>query len=523
MANDRRRQASRRRPEKRTTDSQNRKRQIKSQKQHRTKNVSRPRSQRRDEIPRRRKGRRAKKGFASWSAGKKVLAVLLGVFILLITAAIAVLAGKWGKVGGIKLDIGKLNISEEAEELSTGYLNVALFGLDTRTNSDEMGERSDTIIIASLNRATKEVKLASVYRDTLLKMPDDSNDPNTYDKANAAYSYGTLDENGNVIKGSGPQAAVAMLNENLDLDIQYYVTVNFNVMVDVIDALGGIDIYVDTTEDYISVLNGYCMEIIENTGKDSMGFEQVGTVQHLNGTQATAYARLRYGEGGDGTDFKRAERQRAVLEQMAIKAQSAKLSTLNKIIDKVFDNLETNFSLTEVIAYAKDVKKYKLGETTGFPAENTTPTLDDVGSVVLATDYEASVRQLHEFLFPGEVYTPSATVQAIAQEIAAYNSAGYNTGGYDSSYDQGYGSYDSGYDSGYNTGYDPSYDNGYDSGYGDGSSGGYDQNYPNYSGGSGGSTDSSGGGDAGGSGIGGTEGSGETGDGSGGSVPDSGY
>ena len=394
--------------------------------------------------------KRAKRGFASWSTGKKAVAILMGVLILLITATVAVVAAKWGKIGGVALNPDKLAISEEAEISGTGYLTVALFGLDTRETDEEMGSRSDTIMVASLNRETKEIKLVSVYRDTLLQLSD-----GTYNKANAAYAYG------------GEEEAVAMLNKNLDLNIEHYVSVDFSVLVHVIDALGGIDINVEEAEngmDIIPYLNNYVVEVIKNTGVDSAPFTQLGQ-QHLNGVQATAYARLRYG-GGD--DYKRTERQRQVLEQIAIKAQKAKLSTINKIIDKVFDNVKTNFTLTETIAYAKDVKSYKFGETQGFPYESTTADLD-VGNSVVATDLASDVTKLHQFLFGENDYTPSSTVQSISEDIS--NSTYYTGESYDTEYDEyGYSQDYSGYDSGYT---DNSYGTGgyQDSGYGDGSSG----------------------------------------------------
>ena len=124
------------------------------------------------------------------------MAILMGVLILLITATVAVVAAKWGKIGGVALNPDKLAISEEAEISGTGYLTVALFGLDTRETDEEMGSRSDTIMVASLNRETKEIKLVSVYRDTLLQLSD-----GTYNKANAAYAYG------------GEEEAVAMLKD----------------------------------------------------------------------------------------------------------------------------------------------------------------------------------------------------------------------------------------------------------------------------------------------------------------------
>ena len=73
----------------------------------------------------------------------------MGVLILLITATVAVVAAKWGKIGGVALNPDKLAISEEAEISGTGYLTVALFGLDTRETDEEMGSRSDTIMAVS--------------------------------------------------------------------------------------------------------------------------------------------------------------------------------------------------------------------------------------------------------------------------------------------------------------------------------------------------------------------------------------
>ena len=222
--------------------------------------------------------KRAKRGFASWSPGKKAVAILMGVLILLITATVAVVAAKWGKIGGVALNPDKLAISEEAEISGTGYLTVALFGLDTRATDEEMGARSDTIMVASLNRETKEIKLVSVYRDTLLQLSD-----GTYNKANAAYAYG------------GEEEAVAMLNKNLDLNIEHYVSVDFSVLVHVIDALGGIDINVEEAEngmDIIPYLNNYVVEVIKNTGVDSAPFTQLGQ-QHSDTAAVTIISEQR--------------------------------------------------------------------------------------------------------------------------------------------------------------------------------------------------------------------------------------
>ena len=407
-------------------------------------------------IQRRRKsvkassGRRRRKGLSVWV---KLALGLCVVLLLVVLAAIAVVASKISKLDIVELDPDKLSISDELTYDETGYLNVALFGLDTRANSDEMGSRSDTIMIASLNRETKEVKLCSVYRDTLLQQKDES-----YNKANAAYSFGE------------EQDAVAMLNRNLDMDINHYVTVDFSAMVDVIDALGGLDIEVDQEE--VDNINGYIVEIIENTGVGSLGIMEPG-MHHMNGVQATAYARIRYTQGDD---FRRTERQRDVLKKIGEKAQSANLATLNLIIDRVFPKVRTNFTLPEILAYAKDVKKYELGETIGFPFEKDTMIYENAGDSVLPVDLASDVKKMHNYFYGEDGYMPSSTVKKISADLSYILSMG---GG------SSYSDYDTGTDYNNTDNWDSSGDSGYDPDYsGDGSGGGeWDPGYdPDYSG-----------------------------------------
>lgn len=317
---------------------------------------------------------------------------------MLVTVCVVIAASKLGKIDTQKLDPKKLNISQAAQEeesqSQTGFLNVALFGVDSRDNELGKGTRSDTIMVASLNRATKEVKIVSIYRDTLLEMED-----GTLNKANAAYSLG------------GPEGAVAMLNKNLDLSIQHYVTVNFNALIDVIDAVGGVEI--DVQEEEVDYITGYATEILNVTGRESDGIYGPGP-QTLNGVLATAYARIRY---TSGDDFRRTERQRAILEQIMQKAQASNLSTINKIIDKVFPEISTNFTLTEILTYAKDAMKYKLAETSGFPKDNTTDSVSGIGSIVIPQTLQGNVAELHKFLYGTEAYTVSGTITRIEGEI----------------------------------------------------------------------------------------------------------
>ena len=348
----------------------------------------------------RRRGRRKKRGFASWSFGKKIGAVLGGTFLAVAVIGMVILASKMNKLKSVKLNTDKLNISDEVQH-EEGYTNVALFGLDSRENDLGKGNRSDTIMIASLNNDTKEVKLVSIYRDTLLELDDGS-----YNKANAAYAFG------------GPEGAVSLINRNLDMNIEKYVTVNFNALVDVIDAVGGLDL--ELTHDEVVHMNNYCVETSKVTGKSYEKIEpEVEGTYHLNGVQAVSYSRIRYTAGGD---FKRAERQRLVLEKIADKVQNMSVGTVNKIIDSVFPQISTNFTLAEMIGYAKNLTKYKLGDSIGFPADNTTDMLNEVGSVVIPDTLSSNVMEVHKFLFGNDGYTVSSTITSVENGIAEKSS-----------------------------------------------------------------------------------------------------
>ncbi|MCQ2507863.1 MAG: LCP family protein [Dorea sp.] len=352
------------------------------------------------------RGRRNRKGIAGWSLGRKVAAVILGALICILVGAAGVGAmyvkSMYGNMQGEKLDVSALEVSEEVEH-KTGYLNVAFFGVDTRKTNLGKGTRSDSIMVVSLDQATGKVKICSVYRDTLLCQED-----GTYNKANAAYSFG------------GVEGAVSLLNRNLDLDITHYVTVNFNALVDVIDAVGGVEI--DVEEDEVEYINFYLAETAKAAKEDH--YEQVTEpgLQTLSGVQATSYCRIRYTVGDD---YKRALRQRTVLGAIVEKLQNANLATITKIANEVYDEVATNFTMAEILQYAKDYKDYDLSETTGFPFGKTSYTLDGVGSSVIPATLESNVIKLHEFLYGEEEnYTPSQKVKSISQAIQAQTGAG---------------------------------------------------------------------------------------------------
>lgn len=347
----------------------------------------------------------AKKKLSKAAAAKKrrnrkILFAAEAVVIILLVCVLWVM-NKFDKMDkSVQVKEENIDVNEGIETLEAmeeGYLNVALFGVDSRdSGSFGKGTHSDTIIVASINNKTGDVKLVSVYRDSYLNIGDD-----TYRKATQAYFNG------------GPEQAIGMLNMNLDLNIKRYVAVDFTAITKVVDLLGGIEI--DVQADEIEHLNNYTVETSEVTGVSTSKLTQTGP-QILDGVQATSYARIRY---TDGNDFKRTERQRTVIMKIVEKAKKANLSTLNNIINEVFPSVSTNFTITDILAVATDAAKYNIADTTGFPFDKTTMVLNNtVGDIVVPVSLDDNVTQLHKLLFDEENYTPSATVQAISKKVA---------------------------------------------------------------------------------------------------------
>lgn len=301
-------------------------------------------------------------------------------------------------------DVKNEELSKETKDVLGQYTTIALFGLDNRENNSYSSGNSDVIMMARIDKDTKEVRLVSVYRDTFLKMTDLDN-TEAYSKANAAYAVG------------GPEQAVRMLNTNLDLDIQEYVSFDFSAVAEAVDILGGVEI--EITEEECVHLNNYCIETSKVTGKSYDPLPGGGTY-NLNGVQAVSYGRIRYTAGDD---FKRTERQRLVVNKMVEKALKSDIGTINDLIDAVFPQIKTSLGKTELIAMAMDAFHYKLGESRGFPFDLRNKVVSisyqkSNADCVIPKDLSSNVKQLHDFLYGTTSYTVTDSVQGISDEIA---------------------------------------------------------------------------------------------------------
>ena len=275
------------------------------------------------------------------------------------------------------------------------YWTVAVFGVDSRDGNLDAGALSDVIMLASINRKTGDVNLTSVYRDTYLQIDDEGK----CHKLNEAYFKG------------GPKQAIAALNRNFDLDIDDYVTFNWKAVAEGLNVLGGVDL--DISDKEFAYINAFITETVQGTGLGSVQLEHSG-MNHLDGVQAVAYARLRLMD----TDFNRTARQRKVLELAMQKAKAASKKTLVATAMTVMPDIQTSIGADDILDIAKTVKKYNIQNAVGFPFSRDTTNVGKMNVVVPAT-LVSNVAQLHPFLYGDDAagYTPSAKVQEISAHI----------------------------------------------------------------------------------------------------------
>ncbi|WP_165174031.1 LCP family protein [Adlercreutzia sp. ZJ242] len=203
---------------------------------------------------------------------------------------------------------------------------MMLIGSDMRENSDEMGARSDTNILVRVDPSNDQVTMVSIPRDTKIELAGYGTS-----KFNAIYNF------------EGAAGVISEAKKLLGVDIAYYAEVNFGKLVDLVDAVGGVDVEVE--------------ELIDDPDADrpesgrhivlQEGF------QHLGGEEALVFARSRaYVDG----DFTRTANQRKLIEAIVDKVLSAPITSLPGIIEKASDCVTTNLSITDIIALAQQFK-----------------------------------------------------------------------------------------------------------------------------------------------------------------------
>lgn len=346
-----------------------------------------------------RKLERAEYKIKKKNKGLKIfLRVLIVIIVIILGIAIAGYSFVHNKLSKMKteyIDKTAIGISEEAKDSLKGYRNIALLGIDSRADDYGTGNRSDCIIIASINEKTKEVKLLSVYRDTYVYVTENGN--KKLDKITHAYSYG------------GAQNTLKSLNEALDLNITEYVTVNFDAVIVAVNALNGVEI--DITSEELKYINDYIDATSQSSGIKSSHLSKAGR-QTVDGVQAVAYSRIRYTAGGD---YKRTERMRTVVTAMAKKAKTLSIGQLNKLADEILPRVSKNIENNDIIALIPSALSFDIIESLGWPynVKGITTTAWYGVPVTL----ESNVIRLHKELFGQEDYKVSETVKEMNDAI----------------------------------------------------------------------------------------------------------
>ncbi len=330
---------------------------------------------------------------------------LIGFLALIVIVAIAGFAGyqmlrsMFDSIQSYEVDSDNLvTVNEDAN--MENYTNIALFGVDDQDNEiKSTGSRTDSIIVASINNETKEVKLMSIYRDTYVSIDGE------YDKINAAHSYG------------GPELAMSTINRNLDLNITDFVTVNFKALADAVDIVGGVELTVQS-ETELNNLNDYIGNMNKINGGDSPTFDEPDSYPFtatFDGNQAVAYSRIRYMEGGDHA---RASHQRLVISGLVSKIKS-KPWTIVSIINEVVPQCQTSLTSSQMISFCLSFAKAEISDSQAYPFDGYSEDIKYSGiyyGFPITAAYNTKLA--HEYLFRTEDYEVSDELALISEKIS---------------------------------------------------------------------------------------------------------
>lgn len=314
----------------------------------------------------------------------KVKLIVFTIFTVLVLFAAGFSAYSWYMLN--KFDRHKIDNSDSAlgihEEIANktselkDVTNIALFGIDNRSEGEH--GRSDSIIILTIDKKHDKIKLSSIMRDSYVNI-----DGHGKDKINHAYAFG------------GPQLAIKTINQNYGLNIRDFVTVDFNGLAEIIDALGGLQINI--RKDEVQYVNNGILEV-SNLNKKEYPYIDGPGMLNLNGVQAVSYSRIRSTAGGD---FERTDRQRLVLELMFKKIQTAGVTKYPALVNSLSKYVTTSLGSSDMIKIGTEVLTNGITtvEQQRFPLDgySTGKTINKVWYLVY--NDEVTRKQIYDYIF----------------------------------------------------------------------------------------------------------------------------
>lgn len=303
-----------------------------------------------------------------------VLISMIGLFVITIGGGYFYVTNMLNKMERVDINEDNLGIDSEIAKRYGNVQNIALFGIDSVGN--EAG-RSDSTMIVTIDRGTKKVKVTSLMRDSYVSI-----DGHGKDKLNHAYAFG------------GPELAMKTINETFGLNIKDFATVNFSSLPKIIDILGGIEIDVDSQE--LKYINDYIYDMNKINKTNVSNITKTG-LQHLNGTQAMAYCRIRYTDGGD---YKRTERHREVLEKIFEDIQKLSPTKYPTVLSEVLPMVKTDLSSNDILSLGTEVLKFgRTFEQERFPKDSEGKETMINGVYYLQFNEETTKTQIQNWVF----------------------------------------------------------------------------------------------------------------------------
>ena len=308
---------------------------------------------------------------------KRVLLFISAFIILILGLLVTYTYSLSSKVERVSIDRNDVvDTGKEAPKETEDVINIALFGSDFSEIYDVSA--ADATMVLAIDTKNNKIKLCSLMRDIYLDLPDGG-------KMNLNYTI--LDE--------GPSSILKAINYNFNLKIDKFVQVDLKRLPKIIDALGGVEMNI--TEDELQYINGYIDHIDKNNGTNTEHIYTSGT-QLLNGTQASAYCRIRYTAG---RDFKRTERQRDVLNALFVKFKDISLTEVPGMINKILPLVTTNLTNREIISISTKALGMGLSniEQGRFPSDGNIISAGFTDMYHININIEGTTEELHKFLF----------------------------------------------------------------------------------------------------------------------------
>lgn len=310
---------------------------------------------------------------------KRVTFILIGLIVMIFLSGFGYVYFKLNKMY-VKDEV--LKSTEEQGTMVEGITNILLVGTDGEYV--EKGNRSDSMMVVTIDSKNKDIRISSIARDTYVDIPGYSTEKLTH-----AYAYEGIDLLKEVFK------------VNFDLDIDKYIAVNFSSFMEIIDEIGGV--VVDVPESGLESINSMidaCYNYYSD--KDSVGEKEYLThagTQRLNGYQALAFSRIRYTDSA----FHREARHREVAESAYKEFAQKGIETYKKCADILLNNTKTNISPIEMMNLAYTVLKIndKDIEQFQFPLAEyrNGHIISKQKGWVLEWDKEPNLEAWHKFIF----------------------------------------------------------------------------------------------------------------------------